>query len=206
MSEIQTKQFFIDIAGIIILILFSVIYTFFYSRTRKMDLTNRDMMLILKKNLLICICANAVLIFADPFSDRGSYRYILLLLFGITENIDLFIRKIPTEILILASIPAVSQISGHNELPYLAAGILFSCLWFLVKRKIRIGINDIILILILTVFLSGFSETVLFNSVIMIIWGIAGFLVQKLGKKEPKTLIPLAPVIITAFTVVKLLR
>ena len=168
-----------------------------------MNITNFEMMHILKRNLLFCFWADAVLVLADPFSDCGSYKYMLLLLFGITENIDLFIHKIPTEILLLELLLSISQISKPVNIPNFAASLLFSSLWFLAKRKIRIGTNDILLILILTVMLPGYYGTILFNSVIMIIWGAVGIIIQKAFNKGPETQIPLAPLIITAFTLVK---
>ena len=205
MSANQAIRMLIEITGIIILILISITYTRIYISTRKLDIKTSELWRILKKNLLICFLANAFLVFSEPFSECGSYKYLLLLLFGMTENIDIFIRKIPTELLILEFILTVIQITRHGNLLDIAASLLFSSVWFLLKRKIRIGTNDILLILILTVFLSDFSGTILFNSVIMIIWGAVGLIIQKAFNKEPQTKIPLAPVIITAFTLVKLL-
>lgn len=205
MQEKQVIQILVNFMEIAALIFVSILYICIYARTRKLNISRLEIWNMLKNKFLICIFIDAILIFSDPFSEYRSYKYILLILYGMTENIDLFIKKIPTEFLVLEFILSITQIYEHISMSNLAASLLFSSIWILIKRKIRIGTNDNFLILILTVLLSNFYETILLNSVIMIIWGAFGIIMKDLFRKDPKTQIPLAPVIVTAFTLVKLL-
>ena len=182
----------------------SIIYLIFYNESRKIGLSKSDIMKIIRNNAIKCICANLFLVFFDPFFAYIHYRYILLILIGLTENLDFFIHKIPTEFLVLEFLFIGLSVFPSAEPRRVIFSVLISGLWLFIRKKIRIGFHDILLILILTIALSDVIGTILFNSVIMMIWGLIGFILQQFFGKEKNTEIPLAPVIISAFTLMKL--
>ena len=146
----------------------------------------------------LCICVNFLVVSFG--TDDLSVPFIIILC--LIADIDLFIRKIPTEfliILIALTILSVRDISGVVLLKTIIPTLCFCGLWFLVRRFTDMGIYDIFLIMILSIALADFRGAVKFSALILILWGLIGLLFHINPRNEQIRKIPLAPLIVTAF-------
>ena len=178
-----------------ILYLLTILYLQFYKATRKENRFSIKTLLKIKSPLIICFC-----LFLSVIGYNFDYpsKYLLPLL-GIIAGTDIFFHRIPTEFLILLAIICIranAQSMLLLRLTYMAVVFIF---WYAFRKKLDMGLYDILLISILSLNFSSISSVLLFSSAFLIIWGCIGILLQKIFKIKPNTKIPLAPLIFIAF-------
>ena len=178
----------------------SFFFTLYYRSTRKSGtpagIPERDR----GKKLLLCAGLNAViLILSGPPASKGSLLFFLLL--TALADIDILIRKIPTELLAFVCVYSVSRLFpfGLRSLPLFLSPLAAGAALFLTRPKTRIGIYDILLVLFLSLCMESVSGQLKFFALFLILWGLIG-LAGALNKKRGE-LIPLAPVIIIAWSI-----
>ena len=179
----------------ILLAALSAVYLPFYCAFRKADELKQTALKSAGLKAGLCVCVNYLVV-----SSRNvdlSLPYIILLC--LIADVDILIRKIPTEFLAVLLFIVIRDITGVSLLKTIIPTLCFCGLWFLVRRFTDMGIYDIILIMILSIKLADFSAAVKLSSLILILWGLIGLLLQINPRNEQIRKIPLAPVMITAF-------
>ena len=180
----------------------SYIYAVFYCKMRNVPLMDPGLKTIIKR-LLFCLIFDYFLMFLTKHIPENSY--ILLLLLEILSGIDIFIHKIPTELLSAAGIFAVvrcieSPVSVFSLFSVLLIGLAF-CVF---QKKTGIGTYDILLIIILGVMLLYTALQVKFIAVLLILWGAAGVAAGVLKNRRDLS-IPLVPLISFSYYAVQIL-
>ena len=179
----------------ILLMGLAVLYIPVYCAVRKANELKQTAVKSAKLKVFLSVCVN-LLVISGGSVDLSIPSIIFLCLIA---DIDLFIQKIPSEFLIVLAILSFRGISGVSMLKTIIPTLCFCGLWFLVRRFTDMGIYDIFIIMVLSITLTEFRAAVKFSSLILILWGLIGILLQINPGKEQTGKIPLAPVIITAF-------
>lgn len=183
------------VLNVLILYFLTIFYLKFYKMTRK---DNRLVIkTAIKKRSLLIICSCLFLCVSGYFFDN-PLKCILPLL-GIIAGIDIIILKIPTECLVLLAIMCIKINAQSMLLVRMINSAFVFILWYAFRKKLKMGLFDILLISILSLNFSSISSILLFSSAILILWGCTGLVLQKAFKIHPKTKIPLAPLITAAF-------
>lgn len=186
-------------------LLFSILYIFVYIKLRNVNYLYREGLKNFSIKMLLCVCSNFFLIAAAPFSDSIRYQKLLTFLFCVTENIDLIVQKIPTEILVFETLLIFLNINFADRWIHILTCFCSAALWLIGREKTGINAYDILLIAILCVQIGDLQKILIFDSIILMFWGGAGVILRSFYKRKPDFRIPLAPVIISALAVIKLL-
>ena len=173
----------------------AVLYIPVYCAVRKANELKQTAVKSTKLKVFLSVCVNFLVISGGSVDLSIPFIIFLCLI----ADIDLFIQKIPSEFLIVLAILSFRGISGVSLLKTIIPTLCFCGLWFLVRRFTDMGIYDIFIIMVLSITLTEFRAAVKFSSLILILWGLIGILLQINPGKEQTGKIPLAPVIITAF-------
>ena len=179
----------------ILLMGLAVLYIPVYCAVRKANELKQTAVKSAKLKVFLSVCVNLLVISCGSV-DLSIPSIIFLCLIA---DVDLFIQKIPSEFLIVLAILSFRGISDVSMLKTIIPTLCFCGLWFLVRRFTDMGIYDIFIIMVLSITLTEFRAAVKFSSLILILWGLIGILLQINPGKEQTGKIPLAPVIITAF-------
>lgn len=196
-------QFLTSVCRIIfnaaVLNLLTIIYLQFYKYTRQ-----EQQFTLYPQNKIKLL---ELFLFYTILSGIGSGSRVPLKFFipilGITAGVDFLIHRIPTELLVILLLISI-QTTDKNAiwLRILYSAFVFM-LWSAFRNKLDMGLYDIFFISILSLNLSGFPKILQFSSAILVLWGAAGLILQKVCGKKPGTKIPLAPLIAAAFIFVK---
>ena len=185
-------------------LLISALYLPVYFHTRKMDfLEKKDRKSIFVK-FILCFCVNLLICTGrmnetQDFTDK-AFHFLMMLI----ADTDLLIMKIPSEFLILLVLSTIKHII-HVFSPYnLLICLIQWIIWLLVRKKIKIGFYDTVLLLIFPLCLNTVRDVRIFNSIFLILYGISGLILKYIFRKSPETNIPLSPLIISAFKMVQL--
>ena len=192
-------QFLISVGRVIlnaaVLYLLTIIYLHFYKLTRK---EKQFPSFPNGRIKALGIFLFYVILSGIGTSGRIQPKYIIPIL-GITAGIDFLIHRIPTEFLVILLLISIQSTDKNTIwLRILFAALVFIP-WSAVRKKLDMGLYDILLISILSLNLSGFSKILQFSSAILILWGAAGLILQKVYGRKPGTKIALAPLIAAAF-------
>ena len=183
------------ILNVSILFLLTISYLQFYKITRK------NYQLCIKTDFkiksLLSICFYMILCVIG-YCRENPLKCIIPLL-GIIAGIDIFIYRIPTEFLFLLSIICIKLNVQNIWWMYITDSAISFILWYSLRNKLNMGLYDILLISILSLNLNGIPSVLLFSSAVLMMWGCAGLILQKVFRMPPKTKIPLAPIISFAF-------
>ena len=180
----------------------SYMYAHVYCKTRKVSLMDRDRKIIFGK-ALICLGLNFCLMNMTEKLQKNSC--MLLLLLEILSGIDIFILRIPTELLVAAAL-----ISGclmfRIPLPVFpfVTSIFIGAVFRIFRDRIGIGSYDILLMVLLGAMLPDVVTQVKYIAVILILWGILGIAVRALKSKRD-IMIPLVPLITFSYYAVRTL-
>ena len=154
--------------------------------------------------IALCFIWNSALLFL-PGKRSPLDRIPLLILFLILADTDIFIQKIPTELLILSG--TVSFLCGdHVPDPLPVVTAVSAALVFLIidPKKTGIARYDIVLTAILAMHCTDILQQIRFVSVLMILWGSVGLILRYVRKGSASMKIPLSPVILTAYAVLSI--
>ena len=180
----------------------SYMYAHVYCETRKVSLMESDRKIIFGK-ALICLGLNFLLMNITGKFQKNSC--MLLLLLEILSGIDIFILRIPTELLVAAAL-----ISGclmfRIPLPVFpfVTSIFIGAVFRIFRDRIGIGSYDILLMVLLGAMLPDVVTQVKYIAVILILWGILGIAVRALKSKRD-IMIPLVPLITFSYYAVRTL-
>lgn len=136
--------------------------------------------------------------------SRVPLKYIIPIL-GITAGIDFIIYRIPTEFLVILLLISIQSNNKDTIWLRILISALVFILWYGFRKKLDMGLYDILLTSILSLNLSGFTQILQFSSAILIIWGAAGLILQIVYGRKPGKKIPLTPLIAAAFIFVTLI-
>ncbi len=172
-------------------------YASFYAKTRMTSFRGPDS--FVKTPIVVLVCALYNLAVGAAAGRGLSYRELFVLfLMMLLADIDILIKKIPTELLVaLAAAICFVKIPEIEELPDSAAVIFIGVVFYIFRRKIGIALYDILLFLLLGIFVYPIDSQIKYTAVFLILWGISGVLVRSFRKQE-KT-VPLAPCIILSY-------
>jgi len=187
-----------------VLILFSAIYSWFYIKTRKVNDLQAEALKSPVIKIFLCLCTNLLLIAGNPFSEFPEYKNLLIFLFCITGNIDIMIRKIPTEFLVLDILGLLSAAITHYDAIRILPCVCAGAFWMIRRNKTGIKIYVILLVIALSAAVGNIRKLLIFYSLTLMIWGISGVILRFIFKKKPDFEIPLMPVILSAFTIAKM--
>lgn len=187
-----------------IMLVISAIYSWFYIKTRKVNELHTESLNSPVIKIFLCVCTNFLLIVADPFSEFPEHKKILIFLFCVTGNIDIIIRKIPTEFLVLDIMAVFSAAFTHYDALLVIFCVCAGAFWMVGRKKTGIKIYDILLVIALSAAVGNIRKLLIFYAITLIFWGASGLILRFLFKKKPDFAIPLAPVIISAFTTAKM--
>lgn len=193
------------ITGIIILVS-AAAYIPVYIWTRRDFTLEKTAVRYLKEKIVLC-SGVTILMLMIPLKKQGvmiSLPFLCILVF--LSDIDIIIRKIPAEILAVICcliFPEIFRSGNFYCLLFLPASFVF---WGLIKKRTGLGLYDIILIAVLSVSFDNLQPVLIFYSLIMTAWGLAGLILLKIFGKTSETKIPLVPIIITAFLLSQIIR
>ena len=171
----------------------SYIYVRLYCILRNFHYGNID-----RKNLwskfLLCVLFDYLLIKTADLTLGFSYILRLVLL-EILSGIDIHVRKIPTELLAAAGLISAIAVfrSAESSFPVLSA-IVIGFVFFCFRKRIGIGLYDILLIVILGVTLQDPVLQLKFAALILILWGVFGLIIGVLKNRKDLS-IPLVPLV-----------
>ena len=192
-------QFLASIGRVIlnaaVLYLLTIIYLQLYKYTRQ---ENKILSYPKSKRKRLEIFLFYTILSGIGTGSRVPLKYIIPIL-GITAGIDFIIQRIPTEFLVILLLISIQSNDKDTIWMRILISALVFILWSAFRKKLDMGFYDILLISILSLNLSGFPKILQFSSVILIIWGAAGLILQKVYGRKPGTKIPLAPLIASAF-------
>ncbi len=177
----------------------SMLYGKFYVMTRKTDTD-----LSLKRTwklLLLNFCLNSVFLWlrSSVLQYPGSLLWMCLLLIA---DIDILIRKIPSELLLTAAAGcAVSVRNSADPVPVIICDCFLMMIGLLFNKKAGIARYDIFYICILAILCPDVAAILKFVSLFLILWGMAGLFIRKTDRSGRIRSIPLTPFILTAYTV-----
>ena len=199
---------FLQISGMILFhslipLILTLLYIPFYKSTRNYCCEYKD--IITGKKIIGCLFINIFFRILDYAYTSSLAADPFLLLLEVISGTDLFIRRIPTEFMILLFLNVCLQIRMNPLTSSILPCIIISGIWLLIRKKIGIGLYDALLICILTFPLGGWRGPLLLTSITLILWGAAGVFCGYILQKDPKTKIPMAPVVITAFFLTRFL-
>ncbi len=157
-------------------------------------------MRVLKKLPVIILFDVVLAIIAAQNISQNEIIFVLILL--VVCNIDIFLKKIPTEFLILTGIFSIIIIILEKNWTYFISGIILFGIFYHFYKKMGMSIYDTVLICLLSFHFYSIAAQVKFISIIFIIWGFFGasrrFIIK--GNSSPK--IPLAPIITFSYFLV----
>ncbi len=185
--------FFYSLAAAIV----SRLFTVYYPLTRKTELSARTN----GRTLLACVCMNLlILVFSDALKTKETLLLFLLLVCIV--DIDLMILKIPTELLLLLTVFTLRRLFPVDLHTLLLIGIALvsAAAFYLTGEKTGIGLYDILLIMLISLYALSAAAQLLFIAAVLILWGITGLIVRWYKKRGER--IPLAPVIVLALALV----
>ena len=197
----------VQITGIIlfhslILLCLTIIYIPFYKITRNYDREYKD--IFAAKKIFCCFVMNTLIrVLYDGFPVTLGLD-LSLLLFGLLSGTDILIQKIPAEFLLLLFLYNCRLAWTGAPASAVFPAVLVSGLWLVFRRLIGIAVNDVLLIGILSIYPGGWRAAGLLTSVTLILWGLTGAFCRYILQKDPRTKIPMAPVIITAYLITRL--
>ena len=193
-----------------VMVLVSFVYISFYNHTRKTQFLVGKTFKELWKQMILCFLFNFMLFTLGALSNEQRIdKKLIVYLFCVIGDVDIFIRKIPTEFLLIDFALSVYYLIPIENVYLKIACILINSVWFFIKDRLGIGLHDIFLILIQSLLFQDIRNLLYFDAFILILWGISGVLLKSIYRKsgsgrpscegKEKARIPLAPVIITAF-------
>ena len=184
----------------IIPLVISYIYVIAYCKTRKVPLRDRDRSVIFGK-IVICLGFNFLLMkIARSFPGNSC---ILVTLLEVLSGIDIFILRIPTELLAAAALLSAG-LMFRIPLSVVAfvGSILIGIVFWSIREWIGLGAYDILLMVLLGTMLPGVAVLVKYIAVILILWGVMGSIAGVLKNKKD-LMIPLVPLITFSFFAVQ---
>ena len=126
-------------------------------------------------------------------------RSWLIFLVNVLACIDIFILKIPTEVLPVCSVLVVYQLIEMQQPLFLSASaLLFGGVFLLLRKKIGISLYDIWLITLLMMTVSTFGMQIRFTALFLILWGVIGCGLRIKNKRNLIS-IPLVPEILLSY-------
>lgn len=156
------------------------------------------------EKIFICLLLNsAILKYQTAFHDADSFTVFLIV---ILADIDLFIKKIPSELLCLLFIYLSIRIIDTGSYHRLILGLSSYFLWIIFQKRLRMGLYDVLMIAALSLLTDNFKKLLLFYSAILILWGMAGVILQKVFNKSAAVKIPLVPVFTAALILMNIIQ
>lgn len=176
----------------IIPLVISYIYVLVYGKTRRVSLRDRDRSVVFGK-IVICLGFNFLLMnITHDFSENSC---ILVLLLEILSGIDIFILRIPTELLAAAALLSAGLMFRIPlSVVSFVGSILIGVVFGIFRKRIGLGSYDILLMVLLGTLLPGVAVLVKYIATILILWGILGSIAAVLKNKKD-LMIPLVPLI-----------
>lgn len=182
----------------------AVIYLPIYVYTRKavhLKIVAKEDLL---KKLVFCFLFNLIAALLSKHVTLDPYGKILLFPLMLIADMDMMIRKIPTEFLVCLFALAVWKfIFDGRWLTGVFCILCFSLWWLAFKKKI-IGLYDVLMILALTIFRNDVRSVLIFYALFLVLWGSFGMFLRLILKRSSQTKIPLAPLMTLAFLLTQL--
>ena len=178
----------------------SCIYVLVYDTTRRVSLRDLDRSVVFGK---IVICLGFYFLLMNITHDLPESSCILVLLLEILSGIDIFILRIPTELLAAAALLSAG-LMFRIPLSVVAfvGSILIGVVFWIFRERIGLGSYDILLMVLLGTMLPGVAVLVKYIAVILILWGGMGSIAGVLKNKKD-LMIPLVPLITFSFFAVQ---
>ena len=184
----------------IIPLVISYIYVLVYGKTRRVSVRDLDRSVVFGK-IVICLGFNFLLM--KITHDFPESSCILTLLLEILSGIDIFILRIPTELLAAAALLSAG-LMFRIPLSVVAfvGSILIGIVFWSIREWIGLGAYDILLMVLLGTMLPGVAVLVKYIAVILILWGVMGSIAGVLKNKKD-LMIPLVPLITFSYFAVQ---
>lgn len=128
---------------------------------------------------------------------------IRLLLLALLSGIDIFIRKIPTELLAAAAFFfVISAVHIPLDVFRFLSPVLIGFVFYLFRNRTGMGLYDILLFMLLAMTSWNMVTQLKFTAVFLILWGVSGLIIGKLKNRKDLT-IPLVPLITFSYYAVQ---
>ncbi len=184
----------------IIPLVISYIYVLVYGKTRRVSLRDRDRSVVFGK-IVICLGFNSLLMNITHDFPENSCIFVLLL--EILSGLDIFILRIPTELLAAAALLSAGLMFRIPlSVVSFVGSILIGVFFGIFRKRIGLGSYDILLMVLLGTMLPGVVVQVKYVAVILILWGILGAIAGVLKNKKD-LMIPLVPLITFSYFAVQ---
>lgn len=184
----------------IIPLVISCIYVLVYDKTRRVSLRDLDRSVVFGK-IVICLGYNFLLM--KITHDFPESSCILALLLEILSGIDIFILRIPTELLAAAALLSAGlMFCIPLSVVAFVGSILIGVVFWIFRERIGLGSYDILLMVLLGTMLPGVVMLVKYIAVILILWGVMGSIPGVLKNKKD-LMIPLVPLITFSYFAVQ---
>lgn len=184
-------------------LIISLLYLPIYIRTRNEDDLKNTVKRKLPIKLVLCF-GFGLLIGADFMADMPEIPKILAAFsLMLITNYDLLLCRIPSEFLLLFYAAAIAEVIQHITIAHGIFCIVIWAVWWIFRQKKIIADYDLWMILPLMIFLNEKKKALLFNALFLILWGIAGLILRKLFRKKPETKIPLVPLMVLAYLLMR---
>lgn len=179
----------------------AVLYLPFYIRTRRASFLKEDIRKNIALKVCFCLIFNLTAALTASFMNGKPAGKFFVCLLMLIADIDLLSGRIPTELLCVLGGFCLWKMVHLSNFIAVIPGALILVLWHMQNKKKIIGLYDVLMILFLTLCLSGLRKTLIFYALVMILWGTVGMLLHVLFHKQADTKIPLSPLIIAAFLI-----
>ena len=144
-----------------------------------------------------CFCCNLILGAAAGNNLKLPELFILFLIMLISD-VDILIKKIPTELLVLLTAGFLFiKIPEIKQLPVPAVVLLSGIVLYCFRKKIGIAVYDILLFVFLGIFVYPSSAQIKYAAIFLILWGAAGTVMKLLDNNAEK--LPLSPFIFLSY-------
>ena len=179
----------------------SYIYSLLYCRLRGVSREDQRRKTEYLK-IVLCVCFSYLLmIMTEKITEISCILHLLLL--EVLSGIDIHVRRIPTELLAASWIlSAVIAFHTHQSFLPLLSAVLIGIILCYFRRRVGIGLYDILLIVILSMTLRSLMVQLKFIAVILMLWGVSGLIIAAL-KKGKDLSIPLVPLITFSYYAVQ---
>ncbi len=172
------------------------VYIEIYRLTRScsFSVSRREKLIAGTACFLLNFCLAAAMPGTFPFNSFQVLAPFLLI-----ADVDMMIQKIPSELLLLGFLLSIFY------RPLLFARIFMSlCILvtgLILSKKTGIANYDVILTSIMAMHCYDVLSQIKFVSIILILWGISGLIIQVLIKNNTPRKIPLSPIILSAYAI-----
>ena len=178
--------------------LLSFVYTKIYRMTRKVDHEMPPRCFVIKLLSGFFLDCLLLSVHSRMLKAPGMPVWALLLLIADT---DILIKKIPSELLLIAAAGCLTGLSYSVDLfPVAAAALFFLIAGLLFNQKAGIARYDVVLLAMLAIRCPDVTVILKFVSLFLILWGAAALCFRTADRSGRIRSIPLSPLILAAYS------